>query len=330
VPGILSPALSGGIENASGNGKENEMTKRIEGNAPQLVGMLPAFPHARQYTETFDSPEQFARVVGERAASGFGWNRDYANNGAFYGTYSLADATKLCIEGWPEGAARVAALRDKINAANPTGPRIVRFDVAGAYPIVPRYVAGNPMSMKRIDTAKLRRRPVLSLVADITANCNVDARAMTNRAAVTAAIVDAIEAAGYSCHVMACGFTGNIPGGGGDLVAGAAWTVKEAGAHVDVGRMAFGIGHAAIFRRFVFCSLGFDKFTSDLRSNLGYAHSLQADGMPRDAYLLPAIDAVSQAKFKSDDTAEAIGLPWLINELQKQGCPAFPALENAA
>lgn len=295
--------------------------KTIIGNAPELLDLIPAFTHRDQYAECFNSPESFAAHIEGRAAAGDSWYQDYYEAGSvqFRQSASLQEAADLCRNGWPDGARRVSELRDKINAANPMGPRLIKWSVAGAYPSIPRYLAGDPLHMRQLDSAKLRRRPVMTIVSGCGANGNVDVKSLTRRAAVTAAIVDVIEAAGFSCAVYVAAFASS-----GNLVGGAMVTVKDAGQQVDIGRMAFAMGHGAFFRRFVFGALGNNAATKPLGFGLGTQCKIDASKMPAGAYYIPELDSALQYKFATDDLAATVGLQWLTAELRKQDCPAFP------
>ena len=243
------------------------------------------------------------------------------------GTRDLATAVKLCREGWPGGAQRASEMRDRINAANPTGPRIVRYDVAGAYPSVARAIAGNPLNMRRIDTAKLRRRPVMTLVSDMAVNWNTDGATITRRAAVVAAVVDAIESAGYACQVLATSACAS----GNTVAASCAVEIKESGSPVDIGRMAFALGHAAMFRRLCWVTYGESRFTEKLGQSLGTAASLfpSAEMAAKSVYVLPSTLGAAKA-FDTDQAAETAGLKYIVDSLAAQGCPAFQTQEADA
>jgi len=237
----------------------------------------------------------------------------------------MSDAINLCRDGWPEGAARAAKLRDQINAANPMGPRVVKWDVAGAVASVPRALAGNPLNMRRVDSAKLRRKPVLTLLSDMTNGANVNAKAITNRAAVVAAVVDAIEAAGFACEVITFEKSGKE-----NLTQIVAATVKESGAQADIGRLAFALGHASFYRRISWAAFTCEDFTSDIGSGLGQCQSIDRDeANKRGAYILPTTNN-AESFFRTEESAATDGLAYLIKALRQQDCPAFPKLDEAA
>jgi hypothetical protein len=239
----------------------------------------------------------------------------------------MTDSIKICRDGWPDGAARASKLRDRINAANPMGPRVVRWDVAGAVASVPRALAGNPLNMRRVDSSRLRRKPILTLLSDMSNNGGVNADAITNRAAVVAAVIDAIEAAGFSCEVVT--FEHSARGALSQIVA---TTVKEAGAQADIGRLSFALGHASFFRRLAWAAFTCDRFTSDLGDGLGVATQIDEQAANLNgAFVIPSTEKNSHA-FHSEDSAATLGLDFIIGSLRKQNCPAFPReqSDNAA
>jgi hypothetical protein len=180
--------------------------------------------------------------------------------------------------------------------------------------------------MRRVDSARLRRKPIVTLLSDMTANGNINAATITNRAAVVAAVVDAIEAAGFACEVIT--FEQSTRN---DLAQIVACTVKESSAPADIGRLAFALGHASFFRRLAWAAFTIERCTADLGSGLGSAATInEKTANERGAYVLPSAGANEHA-FKTEDNAATHGLAFLIASLRKQDCPAFPRnVEEAA
>jgi hypothetical protein len=304
-------------------------TRHVFGNAPELARLFKTTSKNLETFGCFSSPEALTTALEQHGKANFWYDR-HENNDSFLGTKTWKQAIDLCRNGWREGAETVAKLRDKINAANPTGPRIVRYDVAGAYPVVARAVAGNPLNMKRIDTARVRRRPVLSLVSDMCASANVYAAYITRRAAAVAAIVDAAEAAGFQCEIVAAFRTDAH-----NLACHGLVTVKEAGQPVDLPRMAYGLGHAAMFRRQGFGLMTMDRKNKPLGTGLGIPHAIEQRDIFADAgtYVIPGFGqgyTPQVAHFASDDATATKGIAWLIEGLRAQNCPAFPRDREAA
>jgi len=288
-----------------------------KGNAPDLMALMPFMANAHQSWLTFSSPESICEHVKDIPKSQY-WDKEcFGTDPYFYGTESLQEAIGLCRDGWQEGATRAAALRDRINVNNPTQRRYVRYGVAGAIPDVPRYLAGNPMHMKRLDSVNARQRPIITLINHVGGLGGVDSACFINKAATVCAIVDAIEGNGFSCHVIGMAMS-RAPNGG---LVGVAFTVKEPGDHMDIGRAAFALGHTAMFRRLVFAA----RYSDDDSGNVaGFGTLSTVDtAKPRDGtYILPSMN-INEKFFGDESTAESRGLNHLIQSLRDHGCPAF-------
>jgi hypothetical protein len=297
-------------------------TIKIVGNETDLRAIMPTLSQRRQYHRYDASPVALAEHAMAVSKANTNWHGGFCRVGgeSFSGTETLADAQVLANEGWPEGAARVASLRDRINADHPTMRRLSAYSVAGHYVDVQRYVSGNPAYMRHIRVDVSKRRPVLTLVSDMSANCDVAGTSLTNRAAVVAAIVDAIEAAGFSCHVIAASA---VRARDADLACMSACTLKAAGETVDTGKLAFGLGHAAMFRRLLWVGYSEDAFTIKLETCLGTALPLAGLARPDDTFILAGIDRQTQTKFADENHAATDGLEYLLASLRDQNCPAF-------
>jgi len=235
----------------------------IKGDAPSLVDLLPTMRNPSQVYYGFSSIGAVADHLESRRHRDW-WRLDERDkeDHHFYGC-TYATALHMARDGWSEGADRVAALRDKITATRPTSRRLAQYAVAGALPNVPRYVAGNPKHMLRPDNAQARNRPVLTLVNHMGGLAGVDRDCFVNKCAVVAALVDVIEDAGFSCNVIGV----SQSQANGHLV-GVAVNVKEAGQHVDLPALAFGLGHVGMFRRLVFCTRTSDRDNQVMRREL--------------------------------------------------------------
>jgi hypothetical protein len=257
------------------------------GDAQHLASTIPTPKHKSVFMSYWSTPEALAAYVGTLGDGRHNWHQGaWKNSAAFTGTSNMREAIKLCRDGWPQGAARAARFRDRINAANPIGPRVTRWDVAGAIASVPRALAGNPLNMRRVDSTRLRRKPVLTLLSDMSANCTVRSDAITNRAAVVAAVVDAIEAAGFACEIIVFSSSES----GNEISQIVATTAKESSAPADIGRLAFALGHASFFRRIAWAAFTSQDFTKPLGSSLGSSARLDEQAANANgAYIIQAL-----------------------------------------
>lgn len=291
------------------------------GNTTYARGdILPALRNPRDTISTahFTSCEAMMRHVESRSRDDAWCTDPWSQDVDFTGTIDMPHAFRLCENGWQEGAEMVSRLRDKIVATAPVGARMTRWDVGGAYPSVPRALAGNPMHMRRIDSSAIKRKPVITIVHHMGGTSNIEAKCFLNKAAVMAALVDVIEATGYQVEILAASVCREKSA---KLTHETVFTVKEAGQPVDIGRLAFGLGHVAAFRRLVFSVRSLNEFNKPLTSALGTTtdYGERPDGI----YVLPSLNTCSDA-FRTESRAASHGLKRFIHELHTQGCPAFP------
>ncbi len=303
------------------------MTIKINGNAPELAEFVPTYSQHKQWRHFWNTPESFAAHVASINPNDCWDDQAWNDNQRQRGTADMPEALELCRSGWKEGAERAAALRDRINAANPIGPRMIKWDVAGAYPSVSRALSGNPLNMRRIDSARLRHRPIITLLSDASVHFGIRADAMSCRAAVVAAVVDAVEGAGFACQIITV-----CAAGESNVLWSIATQIKESSQPADIGRVAFALGHPAYFRRLSFAIATENEITEPLGSGLGMPHEVEISDAMRDrqVFNLPSCNNETERLFRSDDIAATEGLRFIIDSLKAQGCPAFPNEERDA
>ncbi len=298
------------------------------GNAKDLHEFIPAFPEGQEgYHSTWRTPEAFYEHVSKldrsKAWSDAGWEHDKN----WSGTSNMDEALSLAKNGWKEGMEQVERTRTRTMAQNPVRPQAVRYGIAGTVPNVPRAIAGNIFNMKEHAPHKSTRRPVITLVSNMAANCGVPAVQISNRAAVVAAIVDQIESAGYATEVLA---TSTTKGYGKGFSSAVTVCVKKSDQYADVNRLAFALGHVSMFRRLTFADWGTDASNrSGLGSGLGSNNEIKPteDMNFRNIYSLPSPERMGEL-FKDEETASTKGYDYLINSLRKQKCPALPPLRE--
>lgn len=245
------------------------------------------------------------------------WHDDDRNRGA-----SMADARSMAREGWPEGAARIRAITDRINLDRPQLPRLARWDVAGAVASVPRYLAGNPMAMRRTVTQTTPRRPVLTLVASITCPWAVKPEAFIQSAAVAAAMADRLESAGYRVEIISAGRNFDHMGHRAaehtcPRQNEIAFIAKRAEDALDLETLAFSLGHPALSRRLMFAIHQTGRPVR--RDGKLIGKSLELDthpDRPAGTYFLPL-----PGTYQGDDLA---AFDQACRVLRSQACPGIP------
>lgn len=289
------------------------------GNAGELQYVLPAHENnntKKVFTSYWSSPEAMAKEI-ETWKPSDAWHRSaWEGTDTWYGCNSMPDAIKLAREGWPEGANKASKLVDKIRTNNPIQLKKVKHDVVGAYPNVSRAVAGNPLNMRSPDTTKASRRPIITFLSDICASAGHDASEFINRAAAVAAIVEQVEAAGYACDVIVFSKSHYGP----DMHTCSWIQVKNSNQPVDINRIAFGLGHPAMFRRFIFAEEGYHSFTSPLGYGLGMVGTLERKGLTeKNMYVIPSVQGNDY--FKTEEKTQTQGLKFISDDLRGQGFP---------
>jgi hypothetical protein len=299
-----------------------DMQRESFGDASELLPLIPTtaqFP--RQCWGCFTSPESLLRYLEAKPKTQFWYDGAFDDcDIGFRGTKTWSEAVKLCRDGWQDGVTRVARIRDRINAARPKAQRLARWSVAGAYPSVARHLAGNPDCMRSVEHTAARTRPIITILAHIGGLAMVEACTFVNKAGVTCAVVDAIEAAGYSCHVVAWQQSHDRDKA---FLQGSAVTLKLPGEAMDIARMAFALGHPSYFRRMIFALKGSDRRNAVLGRNLGFTCEAAGELAPN-IFMLPSLNTNADS-FASEELAVTKGLETIIEALKNQGCPAFEA-----
>lgn len=288
----------------------------FKGNAKELSYLFPE----KTCNSTWSSPEALARYIQTKNQKE-AWNDSAWTEGKhFTGSESMEETLDLALNGWKEGAEQVEKTRNRIRALYPLRKTPSKFSIAGAVPSVPRAVAGNIMNMKSPDLTKAKRKTTITLLVDTCFNGSVNETQISNRAAVIAALVDEIENSGFTCEVILVAISDGRRGFSSQTLI----RVKDAGQSVDTKRLAFGLGHASMFRRLIFADWQTEPACKDgLGNGLGTVHAMSPTDelTEKNIYVLPS----ANPKFYADaDEAAHKGLKYLIAVLQAQGCPAFP------
>ncbi len=134
-----------------------------------------------EYFPSFDEALRVAKTRSPHYESKFG---SWAG-----GVRSWEGYDKLVAEGWKDGAEKLAPHFDAAKLATmQTKGTKHSFDVAGYMPSVPRYVAGNPMNMRRKVKAMTSKAPI-RVVVGIGSSGGVSTDYMTKRGTAIACLV---------------------------------------------------------------------------------------------------------------------------------------------
>jgi hypothetical protein len=154
-------------------------------------------------------------------------------------------ALKLAETGWSEGA---KDLSDRLATHMPTRDHedSWRYDVAGELPDIGRFLAGDPMHMRRHGHPK-GHQPIISLLVRICCAGATKASAFANYGTALCAIVDQLENMGRRVEVNVT----DVSECNGTRVS-LGWTVKHAEDSLDLAAIAFSLAHPAASRRIGF------------------------------------------------------------------------------
>lgn len=286
-----------------------------KGDALYLERYVPGM----KYSSSWESPESFAKYIEGLSRKDAWHDSGWEKSGDFSGSKCMEDTIAQARYGWPEGAAAATKIRDRVLAENPVRKEPIKYGMAGAFPNVPRAIAGDPMNMRVMDATTSKKKPVITLVSNMSCPWYVSAQTISNRAASVAAVVDQIEAAGYCCEVVAVATSQSSKNSSVSTNV----LVKASHQPVDIGRLAFGLGNSGMFRRMVFADWGIDHANSHLGPSLGHCYDLVPSEHFRDQNIFFLPEMRKSDDFETEAKCAKEGVAYLVGKLHEQGCPAF-------
>lgn len=295
------------------------------GDAKDLDYILPKFSseNGNKYRSLWGSPEKFATHVkglSQQWGESDCWTSE---NEDFFGTKTFDQAVKMIEDGWKEGSDQIEDITRKISLRYPQRKKAIQYGIFGSVPDVARAVSGNPLNMKIVDLTKASRRSIVTLISNMSVAYYVGKDYFINRASVMAALIDIIESKGYACEVICYGATG---GGWASSSKGTVLTairLKDSNQPLDLNRIAFGIGHPAMFRRLMFADWSGEKECAYLGHGLGTIQEFDTSLLKANTYIFPEVNADC---FASEEIALDKGIDFCINSLRKQGFKGFGPL----
>lgn len=211
-------------------------------------------------------------------AENWGSKSSRENSDRFAGA-SWEGALELANYGWPEGRRDfhqyMAAAVQKLESNRPA----FGFDVAGMYPQVPRFVAGDPMSMVTDDPQFSRSKRIIPIYVSCSFSASVDKQRIINRGSAICGLIDIIEDANNSVELIVYEHTQ-----GESIREWCDIRLKAAGEPLDLDRLAFALAHPAFLRRLNFArqeSQG-ALFDGDYRKEFQWGYGVPGKGGPPD------------------------------------------------
>jgi hypothetical protein len=201
----------------------------------------------------FDSVGEFVeRSLHAVQTRGVGEDYKAPEPSDWYGTKSFEEAQRLLTKGWPEGAEKVASLRDRlscvVSAAKQARAAAVAYGVEGLWVDEGRIVTGEPECCGYETLGEDAGAHVVALRYNAAVSGSVKPEAITARGVAVLTAIDLIESCGTRCEVIYA--QGTQARGGGNLECNV--VAKSADQPVDLDRLAFVLTHPSFFRRFGF------------------------------------------------------------------------------
>ena len=196
------------------------------------------------------------------------------------GTETFEEALSLARNGWPEGR----ELMEKVlEAYRPKAyqrpiPK-TSWDVAGATPDVPRYVAGAPDAMIPPDDMHAEQKPIVRLVVHITYAAVVSPQAIINWGAAMVSHIHKMEEAGLQVEVTGVWYStpSERAASGGPHVA-IRFPLKAADQQLNLDRLAFWLAHPSSLRRIEFSCM--ERMDVERWYHCGYGRATQSYHSP--------------------------------------------------
>lgn len=198
----------------------------------------------------FDSMAEFVSYVRDTPPT---WNRQYLDENDrpkdWNGNVTFLQALNLAEFGWPEGRRMLSDVICEVdpNTLNVQATETLSLDVAGAYPLVPLAVTGDPASMIEVETTEASTK-IVRIVATVSFRGTMSPKAVMSHGAAVLSYIDALENAGWRCEVIGRSLALNCYQNAQAMSV----TLKRPQDHLDVDTMAFALIHPAFLRRLIF------------------------------------------------------------------------------
>lgn len=226
------------------------------------------------------------------------------------GNVTFDGAINLAYQGWPEGRSKIVKTLDAAtylqkNAVRPS----INLDVAGAYPIVPLAIAGDPAAMVDIGDVSAQARPIVRIWLNIGASVGVSETHLINRGVAILSHVDRLENEGKSVEVTLVYSAFRDKSGGDGLITKI--IAKRAGEPLEIDRLAFALAHPAMVRRLMFRLLEQAPDLQYLSGNYGYPGDIKRTDIEPGVIYFPSLFGVHDTVYgnisKLSDAVKKIG-----------------------
>jgi hypothetical protein len=210
------------------------------------------YPDANLFEYNFDSFADVMAVanheVSEIPRKWGDSSRSPERDGSFYGTKNFEEAMALARGGWAEGRQKVVHTLEKMYLPVAERLRAFDYDVTGAVPFVPGYIAGEPIHMMNPqDVSVVDRNRIITFTVGVSYPCGTSTDLVANYGAVILALTDILENLGFRIEIVV---TENKRAKGKNYLTKT--MVKSSVEQPDLDRLAFTLMHASFKRRLLF------------------------------------------------------------------------------
>jgi len=205
-----------------------------------------------------DRADNFGEVVDYLTASPCAWgDQQWASSrrpkeSKFNITDTYEQAIGLARTGWPEGRQKMVAGLDASRLINQQARiKSEELDVAGAYPMVPAFIAGVPDCMVNIGEAEIAGTQIIRIVVNISFVAGVYDSTVINRGVAILSWVDRLEAEGKRVELIALRSTEGMSSATVNRFS-LMFPLKRADEPLEIDRAAFVLAHPDMLRRLMF------------------------------------------------------------------------------
>ena len=198
----------------------------------------------------------------------------------WYGTETFDEAVLLGKYGWPKGR---KYLSDKLLENNILPSQKISenysYDVAGAFPDVPRFLGGDPFCMVNFSDEIKSSKKILSIKFESGSPCFVSGEKKINFGAALVSWIDYLEIQGYRTDIEFVSYITPSRKEGPDVFH--SLSLKHADEPVDIDKLAYWLINPAAQRRIGFAFLERLDVERYYTPNYGYSYSVHKK---KDAY----------------------------------------------
>jgi len=225
----------------------------------------------------------------------------------FHSVPTFEEAASLAFN-WPEGVKRMSAIRAQISQGKQWRKTIYRRPNMPGSLMMGDYIQGHPepyaaIRRKPENTNRKGKTPVIRVFVNLACSAGISNTSLEARGAAVLAMVDGIEAAGYSAEVVV-GSNSQVGRNTYDYRI----TVKRAADKLNVNSVAFAMGNPDTFRRFIFGA-------REAEFGIQGATPIEWRDIPEDAIHIGCMNIEYGHKWTTPESSRA----WVIEQLAAQG-----------